>query len=328
MFSVAPVPAGTQAEALEGTLSQTLTDLTVGSSYTVHYESASPTFPFTAGPLSLSVGGTTIQTVTPPVNAYTSYSATFTATSTSEVMQFAAPGHSATLRNVSITGGGGTGATVDGTIEVQVINTGVSIAVQETFVQSATGLVCVSGTLFAPNAVASDFDNVAIQLGNFTAADVGATSYLKVSQNVAALTNPNNPALNIQSGADEGDVIQVGIAATNTQTLRVSNVDVAISSAIAPSIGAEDAIGQVDIALALVLSQAAQLGAVSVRLQADATDNSLTAVNLQSAESSIRDLNVGEAVTDFTQRQMLVQLGTSIVAQSQANADTVLSLFR
>ena len=33
---------------------------------------------------------------------------------------------------------------------VQVINTGVSIAVQETFVDSATGVVCVSSTLYAP----------------------------------------------------------------------------------------------------------------------------------------------------------------------------------
>jgi flagellin len=246
--------------------------------------------------------------------------------------------------------GNGTGAgesTVDGTIELQVVNTGVSIAVQETFIVSATGLICVSGTLFGPSAVAttalgihprnvtakftsnySGFDNVAITLGAITSADVGTTAYIKVSQNVAALTNPNSPAFNFQSGANEGDVIQVGIEATNTATLRISNVNVAISSANNPSLGAEDSIGQIDIALQNLLNQQAQLGAVVVRLNVDQDADNVAATNLQAAESNIRDLNVGQATTEFTKLQILVQVGTSVLAQSNANAQSVLTLFR
>ena len=233
--------------------------------------------------------------------------------------------------------------TVDGTLELQVVNTGVSIAVQETFIQSATGYVCVSSSLFGPNAAAasrrnitantvgnsaSGFDNVAITLGTFTTADVGTTAYIKVSQNVAALTNPNNPAFNFQSGADEGDVIQVGIQATNTSTLRISNINLAISNANNPSIGAEDAIGQIDNALQRLLNQQAQLGAVVVRLNIDENSDSIAATNLQAAESNIRDLNVGQATTQFTKLQILVQVGTSVLAQSNANAQSVLTLFR
>ena len=149
------------------------------------------------------------------------------------------------VKTVGVQGVGGK-ATVDGTIALQVVNTGVSIAVQETFINSATGKVCVSSTLFGANGIVkgtgtkntNGFDNVKLTLGNFTTADVGVTSYIKISQNVAALTNPNNPAFNFQSGANEGDVIQVGIEATNTQTLRVSNINLAISSANNPSLGA------------------------------------------------------------------------------------------
>jgi len=239
-------------------------------------------------------------------------------------------------------------ATVDGTIELQVINTGVSIAVQETFFESATGLATVSTTLFGPSAAgkttlgfsgknisgnfignsSGGFDNVAIKLGAITTLDVGVTAYIKVSQHVAALTNPNNPAFNFQSGADEGDVIQVGIQATNTRTLRISNINLAISAANSPSIGAEDAIGQVDIALQTLLQQQANLGAVVVRLNEDANNDSIAAVNLQASESSIRDLNVGAATTEFTKLQILVQVGTSVLAQSNSNAQSVLSLFR
>jgi flagellin len=238
-----------------------------------------------------------------------------------------------------VQGIGGTG-TVDGTIELQVVNTGVSIAVQETFIDSATGKICVSSTLFSAvggtnatikgtgKTTKAGFDNVKIQLGAFTTADVGTTAYIKISQNVAALTNPNNPAFNFQSGADEGDVIQVGIEATNTQTLRISNVNLAISSAGNPSLGAEDTIGQVDNALQRLLNQQAQLGAVVVRLNIDQDSDNIAATNLQAAESNIRDLNVGAATTEFTKLQILVQVGTSVLAQSNANAQSVLTLFR
>jgi flagellin len=244
------------------------------------------------------------------------------------------------VTNPGVQGLGGS-ATVDGTIELQVINTGISIAVQETFIDSATGKICVSSTLFGPKAAGTatkiagtgtssvkGFDNVAITLGSITTADVGTTAYIKISQNVAALTNPNNPAFNFQSGANEGDVIQVGIQATNTQTLRISNINLAISSSNNPSLGAEDAIGQIDNALQTLLSQQAQLGAVVVRLNIDQDNDNTAATNLQASESNIRDLNVGAATTEFTKLQVLVQVGTSVLAQSNANAQSVLTLFR
>ncbi len=248
-----------------------------------------------------------------------------------------------TTPNVNAVGVQGIGgaATVDGTIELQVVNTGISIAVQETFIDSASGVICVSSTLFGPGGPAGSpqikgtgpgnangFDNVAITLGSFTTADVGTTSYIKISQNVAALTNPANPAFNFQSGADEGDVIQVGIEATNTQTLRISNINLAISSANNPSLGAEDAIGQIDNSLQVLLTQQAQLGSVVVRLNIDQDNDNTAATNLQASESNIRDLNVGAATTEFTKLQVLVQVGTSVLAQSNANAQSVLTLFR
>ena len=226
-------------------------------------------------------------------------------------------------------------ATVDGTIELQVINTGVSIAVQETFVVSASGAATVSTVLLAPNTTTLTFngggglyDNVNITLGNFTTADVGVTSYIKVSQEVAALSDPTKPAFNFQSGANEGATIQVGFAATNTATLRVSGINLVLSTSSNPSLGAEDAIGQIDIALSTLLQQRANLGAVIVRLNEDANNDNIAAVNLQASESSIRDLNVGQATTEFTKLQILVQVGTSVLAQSNANAQTVLGLFR
>jgi flagellin len=224
---------------------------------------------------------------------------------------------------------GGTG-TVDGTVELQVINTGVSIAVQETFVNSATGAATVSTVLFGSGGTtaANSYDNVNITIGNITTADVGVTAYVKVSQQVAALTDPTKPAFNFQSGANEGATVQVGFAATNTSTLRVSNINLVLSTSNSGSIGAEDAIGQIDQALQTLLQQRATLGAVIVRLNEDAANDNIAAVNLQASESSIRDLNVGAETTNFTKLQILVQVGTSVLAQSNSNAQSVLGLFR
>lgn len=229
--------------------------------------------------------------------------------------------------------GAGTG-TVDGTVQFQVINTGVSIAVQETFIQSANGQVTVSTTLFSANtstgagAAGVNFDNVHVTFGAFTTADVGVTSYIKVSQVVAALSDPTKPAFNFQSGANEGATIQVGFAATNSGTLRVSNINLVTSVNSSPSLGAEDAIGQIDIALTTLLQQRANLGAVIVRLNEDAANNEIAITNLTASAASIRDLNVGAETTNFTRLQILVQVGTSVLAQSNANAQSVLGLFR
>src|SRR5579875_1535058 len=221
------------------------------------------------------------------------------------------------------------GATVDGTIELQVVNTGSSIAVQETFFASnlTSGTVFAGYELLASNSVSALFDNVQIILGNFSTVDVGVTAYIKVSQNVPVASNPNSPALNFQSGAAEGATIQLGIAATNTSSLRIGNINLLASSATNPSIGSEDAIGQIDNALQTLLTERANLGATIVRLNEDQSNDNIASVNLQSSESTIRDLNVASETTNFNRLQILVQVGTSVLAQANSNAQSVLRLF-
>jgi flagellin len=223
-----------------------------------------------------------------------------------------------------------TGSTVDGTIELQVVNTGASIAVQETFfnsVDTAANPVSVASQLLGANQTATLFDNVALTTGNVTAADVGATAYLKVSQNVAASSNPTQAALSVQSGANEGSTVALGIASASAASLRVANINLLLSAASIPSLGAEDAIGQVDDALQRLLAQRAQLGALVTRLGTDADNDATAATNLQASESQVRDLDVGSASTDFTRLQILVQTGTRILQSTNTDAQSVLRLF-
>jgi flagellin len=224
---------------------------------------------------------------------------------------------------------GGTG-TLDGTIELQVINTGTSIAVQETFVASNSTLYgsSVAVQLFSANTAYTTFDNVAITMGNFSTSDVGVTSYIKVSQNVPVVTSSAGPAFSFQSGADEGSVIQMGLQAVSSSSLRLSNINLLVSTASGGSIGAQDAIGQIDNALSTLLTERANLGAVMVRLQEDSSNDNIASTNLQASESSIRDLNVSAETTSYTADQILISVGTSVLLQSNNNAQSVERLFQ
>jgi flagellin len=224
---------------------------------------------------------------------------------------------------------GGTG-TLDGTIELQVINTGTSIAVQETFVASNSTLYgsSVAVQLFSANTAYTTFDNVAITMGNFSTSDVGVTSYIKISQNVPVVTSSAGPAFSFQSGADEGSTIQMGLQAVSASSLRLSNINLLVSTTSGGSIGAEDAIGQIDNALSTLLTERANLGAVMVRLQEDSSNDSIASTNLQASESSIRDLNVSAETTSYTADQILISVGTSVLLQSNNNAQSVERLFQ
>ncbi|MGA3037503.1 MAG: flagellin [Vulcanimicrobiaceae bacterium] len=159
--------------------------------------------------------------------------------------------------------------------------------------------------------------------------DVGVTSYVKITQYVSASSNSANPAFTIQDGALEGAVISVGIQATNTQTLRLSNINVAGSIGTGSgTIAAEDAIGQIDYALNALLTQRALIGAVVNRLNEDEDNNNIAAVNLTASASSITDLDVAGETTEYTKLQVLVQVGTSVLAQANTNASSILTLFR
>jgi flagellin len=223
------------------------------------------------------------------------------------------------------------GAVQDGTIEVQVAQlTSTQQGLIVSFFSSAasTGQVVTTITISGgASAAAIAVDGITIAFGGAGTLDVGVTSYVKVSQYVAAQSNPTAPAFNFQSGAAEGATIQVGFISTSTNSLRIANVNLVGNGAFG-SLASEDSIGQIDNALQTVLAQRAQLGATIVRLQEDLNNDNVASVNLKASESMIRDLNVGAMTTQYTKLQILVQVGTSVLAQANQNAQSVISLFR
>jgi flagellin len=230
-------------------------------------------------------------------------------------------------------------AIVDGTIELQVAQINATQqGIVVSFYTSATASYSQFSTVYTLGTANASFyfDGVTV---NFNASagtvDVSETSFIKVTQYISVNSNPNGPAFSFQGGASEGATIDVGLVSVSTSSLRVSNVNVATTqlvngnpSAAGAVLGAEDAIGQIDQAITQVNGARAALGAVISRLQAAANNNNIASVNLTASASDITDLNVGQATADYNKTQILVQIGTTVLAQSNTNAQTVLGLFR
>jgi flagellin len=232
-------------------------------------------------------------------------------------------------------------AIVDGTVQLQVAQLNATQqGIVVSFYTTATSSYSQLSTIYTLNVAGSTasfvIDGVTISYNSFAGTvDVGETAFVKITQYISVNSNPTGPAFQFQGGANEGDTIQVGLVSVSTSQLRISNVNVATTQYVngSPStagavLGAQDAIGQIDQAITQVNGARAALGAVISRLQNAANNNNIASVNLTASASAITDLNVGAATAEYNKEQILVQIGTTVLAQSNTNAQTVLGLFR
>jgi flagellin len=246
-------------------------------------------------------------------------------------------GSSALVTSVSVSTANG--SIVDGTIELQVAQLNATQqGIVVSFYSTATASYSQLSTVYTLGTATTSFaiDGVTVNFnGSAGTVDVNETSFIKVTQYVSVNSNPNGPAFQFQGGANEGATISVGLVSVSSSALRVSNINVATTqivngnaSTAGAVLGAQDAIGQIDQAITQVNGARAALGAVISRLQNASNNNNIASVNLTASASDITDLNVGQATADYNKLQILVQIGTTVLAQSNTNAQTVLGLFR
>ena len=100
-----------------------------------------------------------------------------------------------------------------------------------------------------------------------------------------------------------------------------------IMSLAAPD-DANRSIGTLDEALKKINKQRADLGAYQNRLDYTVAGIDIAAENLQAAESRIRDTDMAAQMVEFTKNQLLTQAGTAMLAQANAQSQSVLSLLQ
>jgi flagellin len=139
-------------------------------------------------------------------------------------------------------------------------------------------------------------------------------------------------SLVFQVGANAGQTVSVSLNSTNTRTLGrgIANEsgfrslrDVNVMDAQK----ARDTMRLVDVAVDEVTRTRAELGAFQKNtLESQMQQLRITAENLTSAESTIRDADMAQEITNYTRNAIMVQSATAMLAQANNQPKSVLTL--
>jgi flagellin len=143
-------------------------------------------------------------------------------------------------------------------------------------------------------------------------------------------TGENTPTASmwLHIGANMDQRSQVYIGTMTAAALGLRNVGTEEIMTLQTPEDANRAIGTLDESLKKINKQRADLGAYQNRLEKTVEGLDVAAENTQASESRIRDTDMAYQMVEFTKNQILTQSGTAMLAQANAQSQTVLSLLR
>jgi flagellin len=119
----------------------------------------------------------------------------------------------------------------------------------------------------------------------------------------------------------------VSLATAVNLTTGATGLNIATSD-ISTQTGAQTALASLDTAITTVNTALGSIGAAQSRI-GFALDNTKTAIaNFAAAESTIRDVDMAEEMTNFSKSQIMAQAGTAMLAQANQASQNVLRLFQ
>ncbi|MGA1199686.1 MAG: flagellin, partial [Candidatus Latescibacterota bacterium] len=139
-----------------------------------------------------------------------------------------------------------------------------------------------------------------------------------------------------QVDAGTGGSFQIGADNTAVDRFEVSIKDMRATgaslnlagSSVSTITSARALMDTVDLAIETVAQQRGDLGAVQNRLGFTVRSLENTIENVQASESTIRDADMADEVSQFTRAQILVQASTSLLAQANAIPQNALTLLQ
>ncbi|MDU6264753.1 MAG: flagellin [Anaerocolumna aminovalerica] len=152
----------------------------------------------------------------------------------------------------------------------------------------------------------------------------------------ASVTNPATPPasatvtitvldagpMQLQIGANEGQIMEVRIPKINPKTLGIDNINLGTEK------GAQEAISSCDKALLEVTAIRAKLGAYQNRLEHSIANLDVTSENMSEALSRIEDADMAAEMATYTQKNVLAQAGTAMLAQANERPQNILTLLQ
>jgi flagellin len=210
----------------------------------------------------------------------------------------------------------------DAVIQLKVISDGTNTSVVVSMATSTGAPTEVTTVAAAATAieVAVGSGTVTVNVATAVSTDAGKVAYVKVLGAISAVTTDNSLAFMI--GANQGQVVKLGIADMSSESLRIEGLKVDTM------LNAQNAIGVIDWAINRVSTERAKLGALENRLEHTIANLGIAQENLTAAESRIRDVDMALEVSKLTRNQVLLQSGVAMLAQANASPQAVLALLR
>ena len=97
-------------------------------------------------------------------------------------------------------------------------------------------------------------------------------------------------------------------------------------TSVADKASAQNTLSALDQAIVSVSAMRADFGAIQNRLQSTISNLAVSVENMSAANSRIRDVDVAEETSEMTRNNILLQAGTSVLAQANSSSQTALSL--
>jgi flagellin len=193
-------------------------------------------------------------------------------------------------------------------------------------VAGTIGGTAASGAGNVLSSTAGSAEGISVRLATSatpTETVTGAQGNVTVSDN--SLTFQIGPSQNqtVNLAIDKVNPTALGVGLANNQFGTLDSVDVTSAGK------AQDSLAVIDAAIEEVAGLRGKLGAFqSNTLEATANNLRATLENTVNAESVIRDTDFAEEISNFTNNQVLVQAGASVLSSANQSSQLVLSLLR
>lgn len=174
---------------------------------------------------------------------------------------------------------------------------------------SATSTINVKGN----NVTITDMDGFKMKLELSTGSSTLASTTISVL---------DAGSMALQVGANENQTVDVKIPKVDTKTLGIDLINFGTQK------GAEKGIELLDAAVAEVSGIRGKLGAYQNRMDHAIANLDESSENMSEALSRIADVDMAEEMANYTQKNVLSQAGTSMLAQANERPKTILTLLQ
>lgn len=138
----------------------------------------------------------------------------------------------------------------------------------------------------------------------------------------------NSGFLSIQIGANEGQLLEMNLPEVSCTTMGLRTADGTNIINVCSENGAQNAIALFDDAIESLSAARAKLGAYQNRLDSAISSLDISVENMTDAMSRITDTDMADEMTKYTQYSVISQAATSILAQANNRAETIMNILQ